>query len=75
MLPECDMFVVYENPPDSPGQFVVRRHAIVDGVPVADARATYVGRSLEDARAAIPPGRSRMARHPQDERPIVELWI
>lgn len=75
-----DLFVVYDNPIDFPGQVVVRRQAVTtDGEIVADAMPLWVGRTVEGARRAIAmvPGcrRQRMARHPHDEPRIVEIWL
>jgi ribosomal protein L37E len=35
----------------------------------------FAGSSLDEARAALPPGLVRMARNPKDDPTIVEVWF
>jgi hypothetical protein len=66
------IFVVYKNPRDYPGRYVVRQYAI--GHTVGSAWC-FVADSLEAARTAIPPDRCRLERMPEDDPVIVETWI
>jgi hypothetical protein len=70
-------WVVYWNPSDYPGKYVVRGVDIVRGPPAGfifhPECATFD--SLEDARAALPPHLYRLERHTSDAVPIVEIWI
>lgn len=76
------MWVVYFNPKDFPGKYVVRRHAIAE---VAGAFAPAVGSyattehypcdSLEDARAHVPDELIRLPRRVEDDPVIVEVWL
>lgn len=76
-LAECpiDLWVVYENPDDFPGRFVVRRHTIAGGEssPCEDPACVVGG--LEAARASIPFDCLNLGRHPDDEPQIVEVWL
>lgn len=68
------MFVVYKNPSDFPGKFVVRLFNMDKPVHMAAVKDT-----LEEARAAIQQGPPFMfhnvGRSPQDDPVIVETWI
>ena len=69
-------FVITENPSDYPGRFVVRKHMVEPGgCDVALLRPTVVVGTLEEARAAVPPGLVHVARDPFDDPVIVETWI
>lgn len=68
-----DMYVVYENPLDFPGQFVVRRWTTPP--PTPDHDATTVCHTLEEARAAIPPDRACIGRAGSDDPAIREVWV
>lgn len=67
------MWVIYENPRDFPGKWVVRRW--VGLAPDKDAAA--VADSLESARSAVPgiAFRDRIERMPGDDPAIVEVWL
>ncbi len=67
------MWVIYENPSDYPGQFVVRRWAVGECM-VAD-RFETVTESLESARQSIPAGLYRLGRQVDDDPVIVEVWL
>jgi hypothetical protein len=69
-----NQWVVYFNPKDYPGKYVVRRWRIAQGSAEAAKEAT-VHDSLEEARAAIPPGLYPLERFADDDRVIVEVWI
>ena len=68
------IFVVYRDPKDFPGKFVVR---IFDGK--KPLRLVTVKNSLEAARAAIQQGPpfefGNMGRFTEDDPVIVETWI
>lgn len=67
-------WVIYWNPRDYPGLFVVREHKIGPGwhAPVPECKTA---RTLEEARKLIPPGFTWLPRNPADDSPIVEIWI
>lgn len=67
-------YVVYENPRDAPGMFVVREWHIARGHPEPVAGEGWVVRTVEDARALIPPGLVCLGRQPDDDVAIVEVW-
>jgi hypothetical protein len=69
------IFTVYHNPLDYPGKFVVRRSVVSAGRVVTDRDPLAVVWSLEQARAAIPRGLTRLPRMPEDEIQIVEVWL
>lgn len=65
------IFVVYLNPRDYPGRFVVRRWRGL----FADIVPTAVVDTLEQARAAVPRGLTCVAPHCDDDPVIVETWL
>lgn len=65
------MFVVYENPADFPGKFVVRRW--LDSIP--ERRPLHVCEQLAQARAAIPRGAANIGRMRDDDPAIREVWL
>jgi hypothetical protein len=75
---KLEMFVVYENPRDFPGKFVVRRWEISGGgtssVQVA-CRHACVCDTLEEAREPFPDFLVCLTRHPDDDPCIVEVWL
>lgn len=73
--PALTMYVVYENPSDYPGKFVVRRWLIYRGVRNPTKLAHAVGTSLEDVRCSIPHGLIQIDRSPSDDPVIVETWV
>ena len=75
MSDELTIHVVYHNPSDYPGKWVVRRHFVgVDGVNLA-SEPDCVADSLAEARDHIPVGLFRMNRHPHDPEVIYETWL
>jgi hypothetical protein len=66
-------WTVYERPKDYPQGFVARRFEIQAGLPLATDNA-FFGPTLESVRAQIPKGLLRIARDPDDEPQIVEIW-
>lgn len=69
------VWVVYYDPLDFPGKFVVRQqHALPNGAVAYDFKPC-VRDTLEEARACIPEGLFWMPRAEQDVRAIVETWF
>lgn len=70
------LYVIYRNPRDYPGKFVVREHAVTHdtGIVIVDPPLAVVG-SLAAARNAVPAGLYNMGRMADDEPQIVEVWI
>jgi len=78
-------WVIFENPADFPGQFVVRRNVLLVGnANVSDSQPTgyaiedkpwLVVESLSQARALIPDDCYNLGRQNGDEPQIVEVWI
>jgi hypothetical protein len=64
------VFIIYSNPLDFPGKFVVR---LFDADQPTDQH--FVVDTLEQAQNAIPFGMTRFRRMAQDERQIVETWL
>lgn len=73
------MLVVYENPSDYPGRWVVRQHNIsANGSTPEPGEPFAVAVSLDEARLAIRtahPYMLRMHRLPDDEPQIFETWF
>lgn len=70
-----DMFTIYERPRDYPNGYVVRRSVVrPNNVIEVDAVAQYAA-TLGAARALVPVGKIRMARDPNDDPAIVEVWL
>lgn len=70
------IFTIYENPSDYPGAFVVRETECRAGgeirllpLPLA------VTKTLDEARAKVPPGLWRFIRSPTDDPCIREVWL
>ena len=74
MANELFTYVVYFNPSDFPGRYVMRGFVNVDGEAKANAIAIS-GETIEKVRAHIPKGLYRMERMPGDDPAIVEVWI
>lgn len=83
-----EIYVIYENPSDYPGQFVVRRWRIIDPIRVdllkhrlilpvlqPDQHPVAVADSLEKVRSKIPHSCTRTAPHPEDDPVILEVWL
>ena len=73
-----EIYVVYENPSDFPGRFVVRRGQVRRHSPgrmTMDGSPAALCATLKEARQAVPVGRVRMRRHPDDDACIVESWL
>lgn len=73
---ELRQFVVYRNPKDHPGKFVVREWKIVAGnsEPVPCGEPTAIVDTLAQARARIPADLINVGRFHNDDPAIVEVW-
>jgi len=69
------IYVVYKNPSDYPGKYVVRPQRVSRDAGIVNEPVTYVGESLQMARASIPPCLSYFPRHPGDDPVILEAWL
>ncbi len=65
------MFVVYKNPSDHPGQYVVRKWLGLHPNPSPE----IVTPDLEKARASIPSHLYRLPRFQSDDPAILEVWL
>ncbi len=65
-----EIFVVYNNPSDFPGMYVLRRW-VGDK---ADPEPIMVG-TLEEVRRSVPDGKVMLSRCPDDDPCILETWI
>lgn len=65
------MFVIYEDPKDYPGQFVVRRWLGLE----PDPKPLMVTDDLIKARASIPEYCTMLGRFTDDDPAIKEVWI
>lgn len=67
---DMSTWVVFEEPPDFPNQYVARRYrAYVD-------TGEYVsGSTLIEVRAKLPPGLMRLERSAHDDPIVRESWI
>lgn len=67
-------YVVYVNPADMPGKFVVREWHIARGAPAPLAGRAWSRSTLEQARELIPEGMIRLERQDDDDPVILETW-
>lgn len=68
------MWVVTWNPTDYPGQAAARPHCIGRGVEHM-LSAVLLADSVDALRAMLPQGLTMMARHPDDDPKIMEIWL
>jgi hypothetical protein len=77
MTPDTlSIWSVYHSPLDYPSQWVARRFLVGGGL--ADPQPTtdmFVADSLEEVRALLPPGLTRIPRSPIDHPVVVESWL
>jgi len=68
-------FVVYDNPSDYPGKFVVRGWTITAGHVQPDTLCQLAD-DIDGARALVPDhlGLVNIGRQPEDDPTIVEVW-
>lgn len=67
---ELEIWVVYYDPLDFPGLYVARKW--LRDVPTKER---YIGDTLEQVRQCIPEGKILLARDPNDDPKIIEIWI
>ena len=78
LAPALRAWTIYKNPSDFPGKFVVRivtANSVPPHEPIPDRRPTAVVDTLEQARAALPEGLTRLLPDEIDDPVIVELWL
>lgn len=69
-------YVVYQNPIDYPGKFVVRRFFIGNSMVAPELQPFAVTNTLDAARKSIPETHGYMLeRLNQDEPQIKEIWM
>lgn len=68
------VYVIYKNPTDYPGRIVLRRQLVHAGRIDADPQPMYVGASIDEAHARLPPGLCRLAYTDPDPA-ICQVWI
>jgi hypothetical protein len=69
------IYVIYRNPSDYPGKWVLRAQDAGAGRTVTPHQDCFVCDTLEQARECVPPGLVHMPRHPDDDPVIYETWI
>lgn len=77
-MTEClTVWVIYVDPADFPGKFVLRGQDVYAGDPaVRPHEQAYVNESIEVLRAELrSKGLYCLTRHPEDDAHIVETWI
>ena len=70
------IIVIYKNPLDHPGKYVVRRQWAGQGNVLIEPGALAVVDTLDEARAAVPPEQDTcLGRNPEDDPAIFEVWL
>jgi hypothetical protein len=72
---DLTMWTIYQAPKDFPDGFVVRPWTLTRGGGGPVPGMAFTARTLEDARANVPPGLYRQERAPEDDHTIVETWL
>lgn len=74
---EFPLWVVYHNPSDFPGKYVVRRTVATPLPPYSrpDAEPLIVCDTLAEARTVLPVGGYNLGRMDGDEPQIFEVWV
>jgi len=70
-----NQYVIYDNPSDYPGKFVVRRITVGRGSVLMSEHPLAVTETLLAARKSIPPGLHRVERFTADDPVICEVWL
>ena len=65
-----DIWVIYDNPLDVPGKFVLR-HWINEN----PTKTMYIADTLDEIRTKVPQGLVNIGRMPEDDPKIKEVWI
>lgn len=68
------MYVICDHPSDYPEYFTVRR-LWMEGGKITHAQHCDLAKTLEEARAFLPPGGVNIGREPHDDPVIVESWV
>lgn len=68
------IYVIYDRPADCPDGIVVRPQYAGRGE-ILSAQTGYAFATLEETRAALPLGLTRLPRHVDDAPTILETWI
>lgn len=69
------LVVVYEHPEDFPESYVARVYFVNKGRSWPSQEIFIVKDTLDEVRAAIPPGMFRMKRSSEDDPCIVETYL
>jgi len=67
-------YVIYNNPRDYPGKYVMRRWDIRAGEMIATDNME-LAETLEEIRGKVPPGLYCLERFEDDDPCIVEVWL
>lgn len=70
-----DMYVIYKNPSDYPGMYVLRKWAAGPGKIMAEKEPMIVTEFLEEARQKVPRGLYMAERTKDDDPAIYEVWL
>lgn len=65
-------YTVYFSPRDYPEQYVVR---LWDASGLKATNCIAIGNTIQEVRAALPPGLTRFQRQADDDPNIVETWL
>ena len=68
------IWVIYKNPRDHPGKWVLRGQDVGSGTVTARPDC-MVADTYEEVHAALPPGLHRLHRFPDDDPVIYETWL
>ena len=74
-MSELAIYVVYRDPSDFPGKYVVRRSTIGHLGELKDAEPLIVCKTLREARSTIPRCLFCITRSIEDDPVIVETWL
>jgi hypothetical protein len=75
MAEPITMWVIYYNPLDYPGQYVMREWYILPNRTLSPALACEVCKTLDQARRFVPWGKFNVGRYEFDDPAIYEVWI
>lgn len=64
------LYVIYYDPLDYPGEYVVRRWELLEPKEVLGR-----GKTLREVRQMLPPRLMNIGRQSADESQIVEVWL
>jgi len=79
--PDCgfhgclQIYVVYRNTKDYPGEYVARIHHIHGTKVGLEIEIFARSKSLDELRNSLPPGLHCMPRHPADDPVVLETWL